>query len=124
MERESSVVSNKYRDYLGKRFAIRSSGRTWLWFVDDPRRDGGAVGVAASESDAVAEACSLIEEMSNTEWRSPPATCGSRLTAFAPPERSATEICEIDLAERAMAAWQGVLSNLERYLISTKQAAA
>ena len=92
-----------YRDHLGRRFAIRSSGRTWLWFVDDPRRDGVAIGVAATESDAVAEACALIEEMS---------------------EVLGDSICDTDLTERAMAAWQGVLSNLERYLISTRRAAA
>jgi hypothetical protein len=52
------------RDHLGTRFEVRTDQWTWFWRVFNPHHNGGAVGAAATEADAVREACVAIEEMS------------------------------------------------------------
>lgn len=52
------------RDHLGTRFEVRTDQWTWFWRVLDPHRNGGAVGAAPTEAEAVREACMAIEEMS------------------------------------------------------------
>jgi hypothetical protein len=51
------------RDYLGTGFLVWTGELTWFWRVFNSRHSGGAVGAAASEADAVREACMAIEEM-------------------------------------------------------------
>jgi hypothetical protein len=81
---------------------------TWLWFVVIPNRDGGTIGAAATEMDAMREACESIDEMSELRrggaaiWR---VTAGSasapRLHQF-----------HSSILER----WDGSLACLEQYL--------
>ena len=79
---------NDTRHYLGIDFEVWEAQQRWLWCVIDPHRNGGAVGAAASEIDAVRDACLSIDEMMMS----------------APAEVLIT----VD--------WEISLSNLERYL--------
>jgi hypothetical protein len=57
---------NNLRHYQGIDFEIWDGQQTWFWFVLDPHREGGAIGAAASETDAVRDACLSIDEMMHT----------------------------------------------------------
>jgi hypothetical protein len=78
---------NNLRHYQGIDFEVWDGQQTWFWFVTDPRCDGGAIGAAASETEAVRDACLSIDAMMS-------ARCES--------------ICGFD--------WEISLANLERYL--------
>jgi hypothetical protein len=52
------------RSHLGIGFELWSSQRVWFWSVVNPRHNGGAIGAATTEAEAVGEACAAIEEMS------------------------------------------------------------
>ena len=75
------------RHYLGIDFEVWEAQQRWLWCVIDPHRDGGAIGAAASEIDAVRDACLSIDEMMSAR---------------------AEVLITVD--------WEISLSNLERYL--------
>jgi hypothetical protein len=75
------------RHYQGIDFEIWDGQQTWFWFVIDPRCDGGAIGVASSETLAVRDACLAIDQMIYA--------VGERMTA---------------------AGWEISLTCLERYL--------
>jgi len=76
------------RTYSGIIFEVWEGQQSWFWFVIDPQCDGGAIGVATSETAAVRDACASIDEMM---------TC-----SYAP---AMTTQC-----------WEISLANLERYL--------
>jgi hypothetical protein len=78
---------NNTRHYLGIDFDVWEAQQRWLWCVIDPHRDGGAIGAAACEIDAVREACHSIDEMMSSR---------------------AEVLITVD--------WEISLSNLERYL--------
>jgi len=44
-------------------FEIWNGRQAWFWFVADPCWSGAAIGAAANQTEAIYEACSLIEEM-------------------------------------------------------------
>jgi len=50
------------RTYLGTRFEIWTGQQSWFWRFCDPNRQSGSIGAAATETDAVREACRAIEE--------------------------------------------------------------
>jgi hypothetical protein len=52
------------RDHLGKGFAVWNGELSWFWRVFNSCHNGGAVGAAATEAEAVREAYVAIEEMS------------------------------------------------------------
>ena len=52
------------RDHLGTRFEVRTDRWTWFWRLVDPPLNRSAAGAAATEADAVREACIAIEEIS------------------------------------------------------------
>jgi len=52
------------RSYLGNGFEVWNRQRTWFWCVADPHHNGGTIGAAPTEVEAVREACALIEDMS------------------------------------------------------------
>ncbi|MFZ0658500.1 MAG: hypothetical protein WBE78_02660 [Candidatus Binataceae bacterium] len=60
------------RHYLGNRFEIWNGERAWYWLVDSPNHGIGSIGVAATESDAVGEACAAIDEISAVDNASNP----------------------------------------------------
>jgi hypothetical protein len=75
------------RHYLGIDFEIWEAQQRWLWCVIDPDRDGGAIGAATTEIDAVRDACLSIDDMLSAR---------------------AEVLISVD--------WEISLSNLERYL--------
>ena len=74
-------------NYLGESFQLWNRQHAWFWLVAGPGREGAAIGVAASEPDAVRDACSSIDEMSARKTLAP-----------------------------SLSIWQVALLNLERYL--------
>jgi hypothetical protein len=83
------------RIHRGTGFEVWTSQQSWFWRVATPCRNGGTVGAAASEADAVSEACTAIDEM-------PSCSPG------------------IDSAARG---WEGALADLGRYLCEPKTCA-
>ena len=51
------------RHYQGIDFEVWDGPQTWFWFVIDPHRDGGAIGAASNETEAVRDACLSIDAM-------------------------------------------------------------
>ena len=51
-------------NHLGIGFELWSSRRVWFWHVVNLPCNGGAIGTAATEAEAVREACAAIEELS------------------------------------------------------------
>jgi hypothetical protein len=51
------------RKHLGTSFRVWSRQQSWFWLVLSRHGDGGTIGTAATEADAVREACSSIEQM-------------------------------------------------------------
>ena len=88
-------------NYLGVAFQIWSGPQTWFWFVVNPHQNGGAIGAAASEADALREACLSIEEISAQVQ-----TATHRKDDCVP-----TLIC-----------WKGALENLNRFLAAFNHA--
>jgi hypothetical protein len=84
---------------MGNGFEVWNSQRTWFWFVADSRRDGGTIGVAPTEAEAVSEACSSIEDMS-AQYRAVARVPGAS-------REGATFVMD----------WKSSLANLDRYLI-------
>jgi hypothetical protein len=56
------------RHYLGVGFVVWSAQQSWFWFVENTNRNG-MIGAAATESDAIRDAESSIEELSNSSAR-------------------------------------------------------
>jgi hypothetical protein len=52
------------RSHLGIGFELWSNQRVWFWSVVNPPGNGGAIGAATTEAEAVREACTVIEELS------------------------------------------------------------
>jgi hypothetical protein len=52
------------RSHLGIGFELWSNQRVWFWSVVNPRGNGGAIGAATTEAEAMREACAAIEELS------------------------------------------------------------
>jgi hypothetical protein len=55
-------VMRMHKYYLGFGFEVWTSQRAWFWRLLRPDRDGGTIGVAGSEGEAVRDACASIEE--------------------------------------------------------------
>ena|SRR5215469_8296590 len=92
------------RTHLGTRFEIWTGQQSWFWRFSDPGRGGGSIGVAATETDAVREACLAIEEMQDSRvthpiWMEPGAKPSLRA-----------------LKESVMNGWNLSLTRLENYL--------
>lgn len=51
-----------HRRYMGMGFDVWNGERTWFWSSIDPRRNCGTIGAAATQAEAVLEACRSIEE--------------------------------------------------------------
>jgi hypothetical protein len=56
------------KNHLGIGFEVWNAQQSWFWLVDNTSRNG-TIGAAATESDAIAEAHSSIEEISNSKAR-------------------------------------------------------
>ena len=49
-------------DYHGLEFEVWTAQGSWFWRFTDPRRERGFIGAAASERDAMGDACAMIDE--------------------------------------------------------------
>ncbi len=56
------------RHHLGVGFEVWTAQQSWFWFVENTNRNG-MIGAAATESDAIRDAESSIEEISNSNAR-------------------------------------------------------
>ena len=54
------------KHHLGVGFEVWNAQQSWFWFVANTNRNG-MIGAAATESDAISDACSSIEELSNSD---------------------------------------------------------
>jgi hypothetical protein len=88
-------------------FQVWNGPQTWFWFVVNPHRDGGAIGAAASEADAMREARLSIEEIS-----------AARASA------SCNRADDTNACVPPLICWKGALNSLERYLACFNHAAA
>ena len=52
------------RNHLGTSFNVWNRRRIWFWSVLDQHGNGGVIGTAATEAEAISDACSSIEERS------------------------------------------------------------
>jgi hypothetical protein len=50
--------------HVNTAFEVWTGQGTWFWYVVNPQRDCGTIGAAATETEAIREARSSIEEMS------------------------------------------------------------
>ena len=49
--------------HFGVGFDVWKSGQAWFWFVRNPHREGGMIGAAATELEAVRQARLSIDEI-------------------------------------------------------------
>jgi hypothetical protein len=94
------------RDHLGTGFDLWRGQENWFWFVVNPRRDGGAIGSAATEADAMREACAAIEELTGPGSEDVPS-----------PHLTADLIFEsVAAREACYAVWASSLERLAEYV--------
>src|SRR5262245_18886726 len=96
------------RTRLGTRYEIWTGQQSWFWRFSQPNRAAGSIGAAASEADAVRDACFAIEEMFAARSRTARSIC-----------REAKMICSIaspGASEAAIIGWNLSLTTLEKYL--------
>jgi hypothetical protein len=86
-------------DYLGATFEVWRNRDSWLWRVFDARRNGGTIGAAATEADAVLDACLAIEEAGCA-----PACVNSIYACVLEWERSLASLAQYLVCESATAA--------------------
>jgi hypothetical protein len=51
------------RSHLGTSFKVWNRQQTWFWLLLDQHGHSGAIGTAATEAEAIRDACCSIEEM-------------------------------------------------------------
>jgi hypothetical protein len=94
------------RIHLGTRFEIWTGQQSWFWRFSDPSRAAGSIGAAATETDAIREACLAIEEMHAGRATRPP----GRDVEVQSSMKARKEF------EFAMIVWDLSLTRLENYL--------
>ena len=52
------------RNHPENTFEVWEDGESWFWMVVSPHSDGGTIGAAATEAEAIRAARSLIEDPS------------------------------------------------------------
>jgi hypothetical protein len=93
--------------HLGTHFEVWTAQQTWFWSLVNPHRNGGAIGAAASEAEAVREATLLIEAISG-EPISGQQRAGATSALVTGKNASGLPL--------ALCGWKVWLTNLERYL--------
>ncbi len=121
MKRERSAGSRDGRirnsgSHLGIGFEVWTGQRTWFWFVASPRGNGGAIGAAASEADAVREARLSIEQM--------PAQCRAGAASLRAVAGTTSAPALHQSHSIGLAGWECLLANLDRYLACVSGATA
>jgi hypothetical protein len=97
--------------HLGTRFEVWTAQQTWFWCLVDPRRNGGVIGAAASEAEAVHKATLSIEAISGAAISGQRRT---RVTSARVNGKNALALC----------AWKSWLANLDRYLACLNRSTA
>ena len=64
-EVRQEIVMRISKNHLGVAFEVWNAQQSWFWFVANTNRNA-MIGAAATESDAIRDACSIIEEISNS----------------------------------------------------------
>jgi hypothetical protein len=113
--RESRTRNSRF--HLGIGFELWTDEHTWFWLVASPGMNGGAIGAAATEAEAVHEACSSIEEISAQR------RAGSA-AARVPAHCSTPAVDRSNSIAMAPLDWKSSLGKLERYLTSISGAPA
>jgi hypothetical protein len=96
------------RHHLGIDIEVWTAQQTWFWLALSPHGSGGMIGVAATEAEAVREACLSIE-----------ATSAQRQADAAVLRVTATNASMPTLHQfnsMALFGWESSLANLERHL--------
>jgi len=57
-----NIGSYSRKQHLAVDFAIWKTEDAWVWFVMNPRVEGGMIGASSNEAQAIREACLSIEE--------------------------------------------------------------
>ena len=78
------------KNHLGIGFEVWNAQQSWFWLVDNTNRNG-TIGAAATESDAIAEAHSSIEEISNSN------ACSSWECSLGKRARYLASVCDTTL---------------------------
>lgn len=63
------------RNRQGRRFAVWKRRQSWFWLVLNQHGNGGTIGTAATEDEAMSEACSSIEQMAAQDRSSAASLC-------------------------------------------------
>lgn len=100
------------RIQLGIGFEVWDAQQTWFWYVIDPDRNGGTIGAAVTEAEAVRAACLSIEEMSAQRRSRAAALCVSNGSASMRPCPQSESMANWI----ALAGWECSLESLKRYL--------
>ena len=58
---KDAMITTPNRSHLEVAFEVWEDGQSWFWLVVLPHTDGGTIGAAATEADAIHDARSLIE---------------------------------------------------------------
>jgi hypothetical protein len=101
--------------HLGTHFEVWTAQQTWFWCLVNPHRNGGAIGAAASEAEAVREATLAIEAISGE------AISGHRRAGATPVHVTGKNASGFPLS---LCGWKCWLTNLERYLACLDRATA
>jgi hypothetical protein len=62
ISQSGKVRGSRMRTHLSTSFMLWNQRQTWFWLVLDQHGNGGTIGTAVSEAEAVDDACSSIEE--------------------------------------------------------------
>ncbi len=101
------------RSHMGRSFDVWNGNESWFWMVLDPSRNGGVIGAAATEEDAVRDACASIEEMAARAIRERHFTGEAK-----------NRLVHLSGARTPRIIWRAALARLDRYLISIQAASA
>jgi hypothetical protein len=69
IESDEHRMTTHRRTYLEIGFKIWKHSQSWLWLVVSPHINGGTIGVAATEAEAILDARSSVEDISAQHGR-------------------------------------------------------
>jgi hypothetical protein len=67
MTQSSKRRASSMRNHLGTNFTVWRRRHIWFWLLHDRHGNSLAIGTAATEAEAVGEACSSIEELTSSQ---------------------------------------------------------
>jgi hypothetical protein len=98
------------RSHMSVGFEVWNRHQTWFWYVVNAQRNGGTIGAAANEVEAIHEARSSIEEMMAHRRAGTTGSPGVGIIA----SDAAIEIANSN--QLAAGRWEELLANLDCYL--------